>query len=191
MIKKECLVPNCKKPRHRYEKYCTTHVGRMYKTGKWSSDDYHTKPLYQRIMRKRKITENGCWEYTGKIAFDGYGVAMEDNKLYRIHRYVYIYRYGEIGDNLVLHLCDNRKCFNPKHLIYGDAKKNMEHAKKRKRLRVCDKSQSAKLTMEQFKYILGSTKRNCDLARELGVHYNTIYRIRYKKTWRSYFETKR
>lgn len=61
--------------------------------------------------------DDGCWEWTGHIEPDGYGLVRREGKNLRAHRFVFMMFKGEISQGLQLdHLCRNRRCVNPSHL---------------------------------------------------------------------------
>lgn len=68
--------------------------------------------------RLARYTEvGGCWEWSGTMRPDGYGVVWVAGRLVRAHRFFYEHHVGPIPDGLVLdHLCRNRRCVNPSHL---------------------------------------------------------------------------
>ena len=63
------------------------------------------------------ITENGCWEWTGTINLDGYGVHRWNGRQVKAHRLVYeMFCDEDISGVIVHHKCKNIRCVNPKHL---------------------------------------------------------------------------
>ncbi len=79
------------------------------------------RPLFDRVMAKIVISENGCWMWTGHIHPSGYGYVVRgigsSQRLSRVHRVTYEHFRGPIPDGLVLdHLCRVRSCANPDHL---------------------------------------------------------------------------
>ncbi|WP_336715353.1 HNH endonuclease [Arthrobacter sp. USHLN218] len=88
----------------------------------------------------------GCWEYSGSRDKGGYGVLKSSGKMYQAHRVAYQELVAEIPEGLLLrHTCDNPPCINPKHLIPGTQKDNMQDALKRKRIVNGERSANHKL----------------------------------------------
>jgi hypothetical protein len=79
------------------------------------------KESIDRIFKKIKIDENGCWNWCGSLN-RGYGEVRVNKKLYRTHRFMYAWLVdsipsGKSKDIPVLdHICNNRACCNPAHL---------------------------------------------------------------------------
>lgn len=90
----------------------------------------YNERLKKRLLKKRVITAEGCWEFTGHVGKTGYGQIYYINSLWGVHRLSlklfkpleFIY---ELQTN---HKCGNRRCFNPDHLYSGDQADNRNDA---------------------------------------------------------------
>lgn len=74
--------------------------------------------IYEQAITKigTRITPqpNGCWEWTGRLNADGYGITPTGHVA---HRFVYELLVDPIPDGHVLHhQCENRACCNPEHV---------------------------------------------------------------------------
>lgn len=94
------------------------------KTGRTS------RPVMDRIWPRIKVSQTGCWEWTGALR-SGYGVvgigSRSDGtrRAARAHRVVWEELRAEIPEGLFLcHHCDNPKCCNPDHMFLGTAAEN-------------------------------------------------------------------
>jgi len=78
----------------------------------------------------------GCWEFSGSVNTDGYGqiFAKKNSNLlargrasqtaFLLHIVSFLARNGRSPSQHCSHLCDNRKCFNPDHLVDEAAQVN-------------------------------------------------------------------
>lgn len=92
------------------------------------------KPKYNSVLEyfnaKHVKKPTGCWEWVGYVGTDGYGSepASYWHKQYKAHRaHVLSYKIhnGQVKKGLcVAHLCHNKKCVNPKHLIVATYTEN-------------------------------------------------------------------
>ncbi|MFS2091036.1 HNH endonuclease [Paenarthrobacter nicotinovorans] len=70
----------------------------------------------------------GCWEWTGALNADGYGVFYLNRPNRQAHRVSFAMASGPIPEgHQVDHICHNRKCVRPDHLRLATPKQNCEN----------------------------------------------------------------
>jgi len=80
------------------------------------------------------VLPNGCWEWQGALAPNGYGHIRRDGQLLTAHRVYWIEANGPVAEGLDIdHLCRNRRCVNPEHLEPVTRSENMLRAHTHKR----------------------------------------------------------
>lgn len=121
----------------------------------------------------------------------GYGVfgGKEFGATVLVHRYAFFLTYGHWPHPVARHTCDNRACFNPRHIIEGTRLQNfedlLEHGDSSKLFPKGELHPDAKLTEAEVASIraehgqLGYKK----LARKYGVSRGSIRGIVSRKTW--------
>lgn len=140
------------------------------------------KTLIGVLTSNFSVDENGCFNWSGYRNNAGYGVIRLEGSLHRVTRLVCEYVHGKVplkGED-VRHKCDNPSCVNPEHLLVGSRLDNVRDMIERGRNLVGTKCPWAKLTKEQADSIRqrrASGERSVDLAKEFGVHPNTIYTV--------------
>lgn len=89
----------------------------------------------ERFLAKiSKASIGDCWEFTGGISKSGYGAFWLNGKTVSAHKVSYLMFNGRIpNDQLIRHICDNKKCVNPEHLILGTVSDNAKDAVERGR----------------------------------------------------------
>jgi hypothetical protein len=75
-----------------------------------------------RFYSKVKFSDN-CWYWTASKNSKGYGQFSFKSKMYSSHRISFYFENGFVGE-VIMHICDNPSCVNPKHLKSGTIKEN-------------------------------------------------------------------
>ena len=85
----------------------------------------------EQIFSKITFSSNGCWLWNGSLNKDGYGYTSYKHKTLYIHRFMYAWLVSPIPDGkgkdirVLDHLCNNRNCCNPAHLILVSPRENV------------------------------------------------------------------
>lgn len=133
--------------------------------------------------------ETGCWLWPKHKDRDGYGRFSYKGRLQFVHRLSYEFWVGPIeSGKVIMHVCDNPPCYNPKHLRQGTSSENRQDCVKKGRMpnRKGQKNINAKLSLYQVHLIreLSELGMNQD---ELSLMFNItraqIRKIIYKKNW--------
>lgn len=88
------------------------------------------KTLEERFWSK-VAKADGCWLWTDKIDWTGYGkirIGGRAGRPHQAHRVSYELNVGDIPDGLHIdHVCHNKACVNPDHLRLTTNKQNVEN----------------------------------------------------------------
>ena len=138
--------------------------------------------------------DNGCIKCISHcIDKDGYVRIRYNGKQERLFRVLYMQKYGNIPEGMVLrHLCNNAWCCNIEHLKAGTQQENMEDMIKCGRSRFGkpnlssrgEKNNLHKLTEQQVKEIYLSKLGYRQLSRLYKVSLTNIAYIKKKKQWK-------
>lgn len=93
-------------------------------------DEYDVYRFWKRVDVSEDPT--ACWVWLGGASKEGYGRFKLKGRLESTHRVAYAIANGDIPEaetyhgNVVMHLCDNPSCCNPRHLRLGDQMANVK-----------------------------------------------------------------
>lgn len=131
-----------------------------------------------------------CWEWTASLK-NGYGEIWYIDKRWYAHRLSCVLDGGDlVGDQCVLHRCDNRKCVRPDHLFVGTKGDNNRDTASKGRNRggsepgeACGASKlnNDQVLMIRAAYDDGLSQRK--IARQFGVGRSTVEAIVRRRTW--------
>ncbi len=130
----------------------------------------------QRRFEEKYIPEpnSGCWLWMACLSKKGYGELMmrHSKRVELAHRISYNLFHGEIGNNHVLHKCDNPCCVNPEHLEIGSHKKNMEQMADRGRAWMKGRKGSLHPQVKITREIADKIKQDRRPSRSVAAQYN-------------------
>lgn len=133
-----------------------------------------------------RVTESGCWLWTGGTDDSGYGRILVGNDRLKAHRYSYSLHIGPIpAGSYICHRCDVPSCVNPSHLFAGTQQDNVSDCVKKGR-RVAargERNSHAKLTERQVREIRQSTGTTTAVGKQYGVSAVMVSYIRNRKSW--------
>lgn len=92
--------------------------------------------LLARLMLNMRVTDSGCWEWTGYLTPLGYGEATFQGKSYRVHRFMHEALIGKPAPEEfdIAHSCHNRACINPYHIRQATHQENLMDSSRERRL---------------------------------------------------------
>lgn len=129
----------------------------------------------------------GCRNWTGTRNKWGYGYFWLNGKMRRAHKVAWETVNGPVPDGaLIMHRCDNPACVNPDHLSLGSQQDNNDDMQRKGRNRQPqgERHGSARLTADDVQIIRRSQEQSSVLARQFGVSYYTVRKIRLGLKWR-------
>ena len=130
---------------------------------------------------------SGCWFWTAARLLNGYGVigsGTGKTNLYA-HRVALEMKLGRklLPGMDACHSCRNRNCVAPHHLREGTRKDNMMDKLRDGTLPRGSAVKTAKLTEEQVRAIREDTRKLREIAADLDMNLNTIWKIKHRHMW--------
>ena len=128
-----------------------------------------------------------CWPWTGKVGGAGYGAFSSNNVLKGAHVWAFKLANGRWPTGgVAMHVCDNRRCCNPAHLVDGAHTDNskdcwakgrnfyQQHPEARPK---GEQHKNAKLSNAQAKAIREEYTRFGTRQKDLAVKYGVSQRV--------------
>lgn len=172
-----CTIDSCTNPAiargmcHKHYKRWQINGHTGLNTGKGCTD-----PV-ERFKFLTKREQNGCLEWQGAIATNGYGQTKWNRVYFSAHKFSWTLHRGKVPDGmLVLHKCDNKRCVDPDHLYIGTVKQNTADAIARGQIKTGTAHPMSKLTEAQLAEARAAVEPIKVLAAKFGVHNATIYK---------------
>lgn len=136
---------------------------------------------------------DACWLWTGKRAYNGYGLVGFRGRQIGAHRLALILEGRDPGELHVCHRCDVRLCVNPGHLFAGTRSDNMRDMERKGRgsplrARRGEQHGRAKLsaaTVQACRFHAEHGVPAAWLARTFGVESTVMSNAIRRRTWRS------
>ncbi len=187
----DCKESECLNEAHSLG-WCIKHYKNFYRHGNPSATFIRTRngsSIQDKLLSKSKInSENGCLEWFGAVNSKGYGKLTINKKTIAAHRLSYQDHYKvDISGQLLMHICDNPKCINPKHLVMGTIKDNINDKVTKGRQLKGAQCHNARLNEDIVRDILSlhsNDIRNSVIARKYNIALSHVNNIVNRKIWK-------
>lgn len=181
-----CKIEGCGRPIHvKSAALCSRHYNRLRTTGTTADGPRARRSFEDRFWSYVHVVgDDECWHWTGQAKNSGYGyIGRGGRKGGKIlsHRAAWMLTNGEIPSGYVVrHICHNRSCCNPAHLMIGTQGENVQDMWERPS---GFPKGNTKLTDNDVLAIRRSSKSNAELARSYGVLPSHIWGVRNGRCW--------
>lgn len=142
-------------------------------------------PEFKEWFESHLQPDGECILWMGSRYAHGYGKVVYGQRAIcgMAHRISFELYNAEIPAGLLaLHICDNRPCVNPNHIVLGTNKANMYDMKRKHRAAAGERHHASRLTMEQA-HRIREAAQNFDyathghIAKQFGVSRSTVTKI--------------
>jgi hypothetical protein len=130
--------------------------------------------LIRRFDRKVNKSD-GCWNWCGYKDKRGYGKirlgSTQATPMVLAHRVAWAIQYGDPGQNVVCHSCDNPTCVNPDHLFIGTIADNNRDMRSKGRHAYGERHGKTKLSIEDVAAIKSAYANKAGSMKTIGSLY--------------------
>lgn len=158
---------------------------------------HHASDVPENFVAKIAFCAHGascpycCWPWRGYINEEGYGAVSVRDKPIHAHRYLWIRLHPHLPASfyvslVVRHLCHERACLNPWHLMIGTPADNSRDMVKVGHSVAGERHHAAKLTVADVQHIrllAGQGFSNIIIAKQFNVTATAIYYIVKRRNW--------
>lgn len=140
---------------------------------------------YKFLCKALVAEQDACilWPYS--VGSHGYGDFRKNSKHFLAHRYVCEQAHGPApAKHDAAHSCGNKLCVNPQHLSWKCRAENLADKIMHGTHVFGEAHPDAVLSEKQVSLIRNSKVKGAELAKKLGVHPNTIYAVRKRRSWK-------
>lgn len=134
-----------------------------------------------------EVETDSCIDWIYATTSSGYGVFNYDGSVNYVHRLALMHKVGsQKGKNLALHkplICHRRKCFNYRHLYWGDSLDNMKDRRKDGTDLRGESIANSKLDREKVIEIKKDIRTQAEIARSYRVSQSLVSRIKNGSRW--------
>lgn len=129
----DCGNPPVSTPNHLWCIRCAQDVASTHPTGKPPDMRLALENRFWEKVDIQPHTPDQCWEWTAGREGNGYGffrLSSDPDRRIHAHRVAYAFstgqRPGAVDAEDIRHICHNKRCCNPAHLLPGDRVENLQ-----------------------------------------------------------------
>ena len=142
-----------------------------------------SEEIMKRLLKYRKILDNGCWDWLAKKDH-GYARVKTRGRSYRVIRLICVIYHGLDINNKKLQAnhklpCNYEGCWNPQHLYIGSHKENQ--ADRSRTITHCKNGHSLEGCRTHFNKVTGTIMRTCRIC----------HMLRQRKNNKRYYESRK
>lgn len=137
-----------------------------------------------RLLNKREINDNGCWNWMGSLYPSGYGQISRNLKKISVHKLAYELWVGKVPEGkIICHNCNNKLCFNPKHLRADTHSSNMLDIINKKYTKPNIRPPVNQSLEERIKWYINTSnkQKECSIPVKKAKDFRGYYQIMYNK----------